>query len=63
MAYTQSDLDAVESAIARGEQTVQFADRTVTYRSVDQLLKAKADIQAALSSRTRTSLGVGNKGL
>lgn len=62
MAFTQTDLDVIEAAIAKGEQTVQFADRTVTYRSVDQLLKARAEIVAALTTRKRQVLGVSNKG-
>jgi len=37
MAYTEADLTAritaLETAYARGEQTVQFVDRAVTYKS------------------------------
>jgi len=63
MAYTQSDLDASERAIARGESTVQFGDRMVVYRSMTDLLRAKNEIVAALSARTKTSIGTGSKGL
>lgn len=49
MAYTQSDLDGIRAAIARGEKTVQFADRSVTYRSVDEMLVAERKIAAELN--------------
>lgn len=48
MAYTQTDLDAVKAAIASGELTVEHNGRKVTYRSMDDLLKAKAVIEAEL---------------
>jgi len=47
MAWTQQQLDAVEAAIASGELTVRFGDRTVTYRSMDELLRARAVIREA----------------
>lgn len=49
MAWTQDDLRAIEAAIAAGELTVRFADRMVTYRSVQELLAARAAIMSALS--------------
>jgi hypothetical protein len=49
MAWTQTDLDAVKAAIASGERRVRFADgRETEYRSVDELKKAKAAIEAEL---------------
>lgn len=42
MAYTQTDIDNLERAIAMGELKVRLADREVTYRST-------ADLKAALS--------------
>lgn len=54
MALTQTDLDAINTALAHGELTVRAANgSTVTYRSVDELLKARKvaqeDIAAAAS--------------
>lgn len=43
MAYTQTHLDALESALAKGEKRVSFGDKTVEYRSVEEL-KAAIDI-------------------
>lgn len=66
MAYQQSDLDAIRAAIARGERTVQFADRSVTYRTVDELLAVESRIAQALTTtpgRPRQTYGVaGAKG-
>jgi len=41
MAFTSSDLDAVDRAIASGELTVRSNDRMVTYRSMDELTAAR----------------------
>lgn len=49
MAYTQAHLAAVERAIARGEKTVRYTDRTVEYRSVDELIQARDLIRTELT--------------
>ncbi len=49
MAYTQKHLDAVERAIARGEKVVRYTDRTVEYRSIDELMKARDVIRTSLA--------------
>ncbi len=52
MAFTQTDLERIERAIARGERTVRHSDgRTVEYRSVDDLMKARSEIARALAPR------------
>ena len=49
MAFTQTDLDNINSAIATGELTVRSSHGSmVTYRSMDELLKARGTIQAEL---------------
>lgn len=64
MAYTQDDLTAVRAALTKGERTVQFADRSVTYRSVDELLKVEARILAELSSgRPKQAFAFASRGL
>lgn len=50
MAYTKSHLDAVERAIARGEKIVRYSDRTVEYRTVDELIKARDLIRTELTN-------------
>ena len=61
--FTQADLDAVRRAIAKGEKSVQYADRSVTYRSMDELLQAERVIAADVESRPRQTLGYATKGL
>lgn len=58
MAFVQADLDAVRAAIAKGERVVVFSDRSVTYRSMEELLQAEQRIAAALSTRVRQTLAV-----
>lgn len=50
MAFTQTDLDNINAAIATGELTVEVNGRRVTYRSVDDLLKARSAIQSDLAA-------------
>ena len=68
MAYTQKHLDAVERAIARGEKVVRYTDRTVEYRSIDELLKARDVIRTSMTEAAGPSSRVvrlyhGGKGL
>jgi len=41
MAWTQTQLDAMNTAIAEGTLTVRFADRSVTYRSLNEMLRIR----------------------
>jgi hypothetical protein len=50
MAWEQTDLDAIETAIKTGQLSVSYRDRTVTYRSLDELLKIRALIRDDLGS-------------
>lgn len=50
MAFTSTDLDRIERAIATGELTVTVDGETVTYRSVSDLTKARDMIRGALES-------------
>jgi len=53
--YTDADLIAIRRAISKGERSVQFADRMVTYRSIDELLQAEARIAGSLATTTTTT--------
>lgn len=58
MAWTQTDVDKLKAAIGQGATKVKFADREVTYRSLDEmretLLLLQADVdQAAGKPRRR----------
>jgi len=51
--WTQADLTAINAAIANGVTEVRYADRTVKYRSLDELAKVKAMMQRELGLATR----------
>jgi len=48
MAYTESQLEALESALAKGERRVTFGDKTVEYRSIDELHAAIKEVKRGL---------------
>ena len=48
MSFTVTQLTAIESAIASGELKVAFDGREVTYRSMDDLIKARNTVKSAL---------------
>lgn len=48
MAYTLTQLQAVEAAIASGELTVEYEGKRVTYRSMGELIQARDLIKAEL---------------
>lgn len=50
---TQQDIDALNAAIRRGEHSVTFNGRSVTYRSISDLIKARDDAAAQLAQETR----------
>ena len=69
MAFTLADVEKLERAIATGALTVRFADRQVTYQSLDAMRKARREmldeIAAANGTRRRrtfrvTQTGTGN---
>ena len=45
MVYTQAQLDDLELALLKGERRVSFGDKTVEYRSVDELKAAIAIVK------------------
>ena len=46
MVYTQAHLDDLELALLKGERRVSFGDKTVEYRSVDELKAAIAIVKS-----------------
>lgn len=51
MAYTEKDLAAVMKAIAGSQLEVQYGDKRVRYRSLDELERARCIIQADLDAQ------------
>ena len=52
MAVTQSDIDALNAAIASGERMVRLDGKMVEYRSIIELIAARNDLQSQLNSAT-----------
>lgn len=48
MAFTTTQLTAIETAIASGELTVEYDGKRVTYRSMSELMQARDLIRAVL---------------
>lgn len=55
MAYTQTDLDTLDAAIKDSKLSVRMGDRMVTYRSLDELTKARAHVATVLASQSNAS--------
>ena len=55
MAYTQDQLTALESALAKGERRVTFGDKTVEYRSVEELRVAMRDVRHGLLEQAKAT--------
>lgn len=51
--FTTDDLAAVNKAIANGTSEVRYKDRTVKYRSLDELIKVKSMMMRELNLATR----------
>ncbi|ALD91888.1 MULTISPECIES: phage head-tail joining protein [Burkholderiales] len=49
MTYTTTQLDALKRALATGERRVSFGDKTVEYRSVEELQVAIRIVEAELA--------------
>ena len=56
MAFTTTDLAAIDAAIASGELTVRTADgKQVTLRTMDELMQARQAIRAEIASTSSAS--------
>jgi len=67
MPWTQSDVDKLKAAIASGQgaKTISFADQSVTFHSVDEMLKLLAVMQQDVTTSaggTTTRLAATRKG-
>lgn len=67
MAFTQTDIDTLDRAIASGTLTVSYGGppaRSVTYQSLDSMLKARAVMRRQVDGNTSSyRLGATKKGL
>lgn len=46
--YTEAQLQALRESLARGEKRVTFGEKTVEYRTVEELKAAIAEVEAAM---------------
>ena len=46
--YTEAQLQVLRDSLARGEKRVTFGDKTVEYRTVDELKQAIAEVEVAM---------------
>lgn len=51
MAYTEEQLTLLEAALAKGEKRVTFGDKTVEYRSVEELTDAIRAVERGLAEQ------------
>ena len=49
MTYTMSQLDALKRALATGERRVSFGDKTIEYRSIEELQAAIRTVEDELT--------------
>lgn len=54
MAWTTTDLERIETAIASGALEVRFSDRSVRYQSMTDLLRARSEIIKVLDAAAST---------
>jgi len=55
MAYTEVQLQALEAALAKGEKRVSIGDKTVEYRSVEELKDAIREVKRGLLEQAAAS--------
>lgn len=57
MAVTQADIDALNAAIGSGERQVTLGSQSVTYRSIDDLIKARDNLRQEMANASLTVAG------
>jgi hypothetical protein len=59
MAWSQSDLDALDVSIKKGVRSVTYKDGAVVYHSLDEMLKLRGVMQAEIAGTTGQTRTVG----
>lgn len=55
MAITQADVDALNAAIVSGERQVSIGGQSITYQTIDSLIKARNDAREELARAARAA--------
>lgn len=66
MAFSQTQLDAIEEAIASGSDSVSFDGKSVRYKSLDDMMRVRGILRRALGidpSRSTTVLVAHDRGI
>lgn len=65
MAYTQPQLDALETAIAEGALKVEYGDKKVEYRSLNEMIRIRDIMRSELGQlpKPRRTLASFSKGV
>lgn len=54
MSYSAAQITALEAAIATGALQVRYGDRSVTYRSLDEMRSVLAELKGQVQGVVRT---------
>ena len=52
--WTQSQLDALNDAIAKGVKVVRYRDKWIEYRSLQEMLKLRSEMRKCLGITCKT---------
>jgi len=63
MAYTQTDLDSLDAAIASGHRRVYVEGRQVEYATTEELLKARSHVSEQLKAGAASASGATRRGV
>jgi hypothetical protein len=55
MSFSQTQLEALQTALTQGERRVSFGDKTVEYRSVEELRLAIREVKRGLSEQAAST--------
>ena len=54
MAWTEADLEALETSIKSGVRSVEYADATITYHSLDEMLRLREVMKQSVQATPGT---------
>jgi len=65
MPWTQADIDLLKQALLdrKGARSITFSDQSVTFESIDDMLKLLAVMQGEVSGPSRTRYAATSKGV
>lgn len=65
MPFTQADIDTLKQAILdrKGARSIQFSDQSITFDSIDDMLKLLSVMQSQVTGTSRTRYAATSKGV